>query len=131
ARALVHPSTPPFSVPTTNSFSLIDIAPIENTFSITGVGNRKFTFKRRQVPLTAGCLSSVYRSQGQTSRKIIIDIRRPPGNKLDTAAVYLALFKATGRDDMNMLFPITFEDLNRPPNQDVVAIVNYLGRIDR
>ncbi|CAN0289749.1 unnamed protein product, partial [Hapterophycus canaliculatus] len=39
---------------------------------ITGVGNRKFTFKRRQVPLTAGCLSSVYRSQGQTLRKIIL-----------------------------------------------------------
>ncbi|CAN0166602.1 unnamed protein product [Scytosiphon promiscuus] len=77
------------------------------------------------------CLSSVYRSQGQTLRKTILDIRRPPGNKLDTAAMYVALSRATGLDDINMLFPITLEDLNRPPNQDVVAIVNYLGRLDR
>ncbi|CAN0287289.1 unnamed protein product, partial [Scytosiphon promiscuus] len=73
---------------------VIAVAPVEKTFSITGVGNRKFTFKRRQVPLTAGCLSSVYRSQRQTSRKIILDIRRPPGNKLDTAAVYVSLSRA-------------------------------------
>ncbi|CAN0244057.1 unnamed protein product, partial [Hapterophycus canaliculatus] len=94
---------PPFSVTTTNSFSLIAIAPIEKTLPITGVGNRKSNFKRRQVPLTAGCLSSVYRSQGQASRKIMLDIRRPLGNKLDTAAVYVALSRATGLDNINML----------------------------
>ncbi|CAM9812558.1 unnamed protein product, partial [Scytosiphon promiscuus] len=110
---------------------VIAIAPVEKTFSITGVGNRKITFKRRQVPLTTGCLSSVYRSQGKTLWEIRLDIRRPPGNKLDTAAVCVALSRATGLDDINMLFPITLEDLNRPPNQDVVAIVNYLGRLDR
>ncbi|CAM9627955.1 unnamed protein product [Hapterophycus canaliculatus] len=109
---------------------VIAIAPREKSFSIKCVGNRIFTFKRQQVPFTAGCLSSVYRSQGQTLRKIILDIRRPPGSKLDTAAVYVALSRATGLDDINMLFPITLEDLNRPRNQDVVAIVSYLRRLD-
>ncbi|CAN0604804.1 unnamed protein product, partial [Ectocarpus sp. 12 AP-2014] len=57
---------------------VIAVAPVERKFTIMGINKGKFTFKRRQIPLTAGCLSSVYRSQGQTMRKIILDIRRPP-----------------------------------------------------
>ncbi|CAN0088949.1 unnamed protein product, partial [Ectocarpus fasciculatus] len=88
------------------------------------------TFKRRQIPLTAGCLSSDDRSQGQTMRKIILDIRRPPGHAMDCAAVYVALSRATGLDDLNLLFPVTLQDLNQPQNPNVVAIVNYLHRLD-
>lgn len=45
---------------------VIAVAPIERTFTIEGRNKRNFTIKRRQLPLTAGGLSSVYRSQGQT-----------------------------------------------------------------
>ncbi|CAN0250884.1 unnamed protein product, partial [Ectocarpus sp. 8 AP-2014] len=57
---------------------VIAFAPVEKPFTVVGIGKRKFTIRRRQVPLTAGCLSSVYRSQGQTMRTIILDIRNPP-----------------------------------------------------
>ena len=47
---------------------VVAFAPIEKPFTVVGIAKRKFTIRRRQVPLTAGCLSSVYRSQGQTMR---------------------------------------------------------------
>ncbi|CBJ33415.1 conserved unknown protein [Ectocarpus siliculosus] len=109
---------------------VIAVAPVERKFTIVGINKRKFTFKRRQIPLTAGCLSSVYRSQGQTMPKIILDIRRPPGHAVDCAAVYVALSRATGLGDLNLLFPVTLQDLNQPQNPDIVAIVNYLHRLD-
>ena len=109
---------------------VVAFAPVEKNFSIEGVGKRKFTFKRRQLPLTAGCISSVFRSQGQTMRNIILDIRRPPGPKMDSAAVYVALSRATSLGAINMLFPITLDDLNQPPDRDVLAIIGYLERLD-
>ncbi|CAM9507277.1 unnamed protein product, partial [Ectocarpus sp. 12 AP-2014] len=109
---------------------VVAFAPVEKPFSIVGIGKRKFTIRRRQLPLTAGCLSSVYRSQGQTMRTIILDIRNPPGNRMDPAAVYVALSRATCLEDLYLLFPVTLEDLNKPRNKDVVALVEYLERLD-
>ncbi|CAN0458965.1 unnamed protein product, partial [Ectocarpus fasciculatus] len=82
---------------------VVAFAPIEKPFTVVGIAKRKFTIRRRQVPLTAGCLSSVYRSQGQTMRNIILDIRNPPGNKMDPAAVYVALSRATCVEDIYLL----------------------------
>ncbi|CAN0523223.1 unnamed protein product, partial [Ectocarpus sp. 12 AP-2014] len=82
---------------------VVAFAPVEKPFSIVGIGKRKFTIRRRQLPLTAGCLSSVYRSQGQTMRTIILDIRNPPGNRMDPAAVYVALSRATCLEDLYLL----------------------------
>ena len=53
---------------------VVAFAPVEKNFTIEGVGKSKFTFKRRQLPLTAGCMSSVFRSQGRTMRNIVLDI---------------------------------------------------------
>ena len=43
----------------------IRVAPDEKQ-SIIGVNKQTFTFTRNQLPLTDGCLSSVYGSQGKT-----------------------------------------------------------------
>eukprot|EP00752_Nemacystus_decipiens_P017326 g15522.t1 len=110
---------------------VIAIAPVEKEFTIVGVGKREFTIRRRQLPLTAGCVSSVFRSQGQTMPKIMLDIRRPPGTAMDPAAVYVALSRATSLDALNLLFPVTLEDLNQPPDKDILALVNYLEQLDR
>ena len=110
---------------------VVAIAPVEKEFTIEGIGKRKFIFKRRQLPLTAGCVSSVFRSQGQTMPKIILDIRPPPGTGMDPAAVYVALSRATSLEALNLLFPVTLEDLNQPPDRDILAIINYLHRLDK
>ncbi|CAB1108780.1 unnamed protein product [Ectocarpus sp. CCAP 1310/34] len=63
--------------------------------------------------------------------KIILDIRPPPGTGMDPAAVYVALSRATSLDALNLLFPVTLEDLNQPPDRDILAIINYLHRLDK
>lgn len=45
---------------------VIAVAPTEKTFYVTAKNSRKYSVKRKQLPLTPGCLSSVYRSQGLT-----------------------------------------------------------------
>ena len=42
---------------------VIRVFPVERQFAIIGVNQWKFTFTRNQLSLTAGCLSSVCRSQ--------------------------------------------------------------------
>ncbi|CAB1117516.1 unnamed protein product [Ectocarpus sp. CCAP 1310/34] len=61
---------------------VVAIAPVEKECTIEGIGKGKFIFKRRQLPLPAGCVSSVFRSQGQTMPKIILDIHPPPGTAM-------------------------------------------------
>ncbi|CAB1114874.1 unnamed protein product [Ectocarpus sp. CCAP 1310/34] len=39
---------------------VVAFGPVERNFVLTGNNGRKFTIKRRQLPLTSGCLSSVY-----------------------------------------------------------------------
>ncbi|CAM9906537.1 unnamed protein product, partial [Hapterophycus canaliculatus] len=82
---------------------VIAVASIEKTLSVVGIAKRRFTIRRRQVPLTAGCLSSVYRSQGHTMRSIILDIRDPPRNRIDSAAIHVVLSRATCLEDLYLL----------------------------
>ena len=104
---------------------MVAFAPVEKEFVIEGVGKRKFHINRRQLPLTAGCVSSVFRSQGQTMTKVILDMRPSPRTAMDPAAVYVALSRATCLDALNLLFPLTLDDLNQPPDRDILAIIAY------
>lgn len=45
---------------------VIAVGSVDKTFTVIGVNQRMFKFKRTQVPLTAGSLSSVYRAQGES-----------------------------------------------------------------
>lgn len=109
---------------------VIAIGPVEKNFKVVGTDKRELVIKRRQLPLTAGCSSSVHLSQGQTMRNIILDIRIPPGNRMDSAASYLALSRATCLEDLYLLFLVTLVDLNKLPNKGVLALLDYLNRLD-
>ena len=45
---------------------VISVVPMPKNFTVAGTNDRSYTIRRHQLPLPAGCLSSVYRSQGQT-----------------------------------------------------------------
>ena len=59
---------------------VVAFAPIEKNFTIEGVGKRKFTFKRRQLPLTAGCihLYSVVKVRRCATSSSTSDVRQGP-----------------------------------------------------
>ncbi|CAN0089008.1 unnamed protein product, partial [Laminaria digitata] len=56
-----------------------------------------------QVPLSLGILSSVYRAQGETIAKLVLDIRKPVDGSMDSAAVYVALSRATDASKLFLL----------------------------
>ena len=63
-------------------------------------------------------------------RRIILGIRKPPGPRIDPASSYVALSRATSLDDIHLLFPVNLTDLTRPRNQDVVAFIEFLQRLE-
>ncbi|CAB1100401.1 unnamed protein product [Ectocarpus sp. CCAP 1310/34] len=120
------------------------VGPVERNFSIVITKTkRKFTFSRKQVPLTAGCLSALGSDYIASSclyhpilshcvslRRIILDLQKPPQPLVDPASSYLALSRATYLEDLYLLFPVTLEDLSRPRNKDVVALIEFLHRLE-
>lgn len=60
----------------------------------------------------------------------MLDIRKPPGH-MDAAATYVALSRATCLENIYLLFPVTLRDLNRPRNKDVVALIEFLQRLEQ
>lgn len=45
---------------------VIAVVPVQKNFTVPGMNGRTYTIRRQQLPLTPGCLTSVYRSQGMT-----------------------------------------------------------------
>jgi len=84
-----------------------------------------------QVPLSLGILSSVYRAQGETIPKLVLDIRKPVDGYMDSAAVYVALSRATDASKLFLLSPVTLDDLTHPQDDDVAAMIDYLERLDK
>lgn len=50
---------------------------------------------------------------------------------MDPAATYVALSRATCLENLYLLFPVTLRDLTRPRNKDVVALIDFLHRLEK
>lgn len=62
---------------------------------------------------------------------LILDIRDPVDDKIDPAAIYVALSSATVvLEDLYLLFPVRLKQVTQPRNGDVVAMLAYLQRLD-
>ncbi|CAM9575353.1 unnamed protein product, partial [Laminaria digitata] len=109
---------------------VIGCCSVERNFSIVGSHKRKFTFSRTQIPLSVGILSSVYRAQGETIAKLVLDLRKPVDGNMDSAAVYVALSRATDASRLFLLSPVSLDDLTHPQDADVAAQIAYLERLD-
>lgn len=109
---------------------VIGCCPVKRNFAIVGTHKRKFTISRTQVPLSVGILSSVYRAQGETIDKLVLDLRKPVDGNMDSAAIYVALSRATDASRLFLLSPVSLEDITHPQDADVAAHIDYLERLD-
>lgn len=75
--------------------------------------------------------SFIFRAHCRFSSRILLDVRKPPTGKVDSASPYVAFSRATKLEDVFLLFPVTIRDLNRPRDADVVALIECLQRLDR
>ncbi|KAG8732883.1 hypothetical protein FRC10_000549 [Ceratobasidium sp. 414] len=61
---------------------VVPIVPIEQGYEILLKGDKRKWVLRRQLPMTAAYMFTDYRAQGQTIRRVIVDIPRPPLGEL-------------------------------------------------
>ncbi|CAM9552069.1 unnamed protein product, partial [Laminaria digitata] len=109
---------------------VIGCCPVKRNLFIVGTHMRKFTISRTQVPLSVGIISSVYRAQGETIAKLVLDLRKPVDGNMDSAAVYVALCRASDASRLFLLSLVSLEDLTHPQDADVAAQIDYLERLD-
>ncbi|KAF8607005.1 hypothetical protein BDV93DRAFT_604303 [Ceratobasidium sp. AG-I] len=58
---------------------------------------------RRQLPITAAYAFTDYLSQGQTIKRAIVEIARPPSGGPTPFNAYVALFRSSGREIIRLL----------------------------
>lgn len=82
---------------------VLPIVPMEAKYDLPQLDNKTKRVTRRQLPITSAYAFTDYRSQGQTIKKVIVDIGRPPSGALTPFNVYVALSRSSGRDTIRLL----------------------------
>ncbi|CAK5266163.1 unnamed protein product [Mycena citricolor] len=86
---------------------VLPIQPAKTTYLVkswlSGGTSVNKTITRRQYPLTGAYAFTDYRSQGQTLKRVIVDIAMPPTGGLSLFNVYVALSRSSGRETIRLL----------------------------
>lgn len=82
---------------------VIPIVPIARKFNLPAKKGKTRRATRRQLPITAAYAFTDYRSQGQTIKRVIADIARPPSGGLTPFNAYVALSRSSGRETIRLL----------------------------
>lgn len=88
----------------------------------------KITVKRRALPLVPAFSITTHKSQGQTLRKIIVDLVLPPG-PTELASVYVPLSRVKRLQDLVILRPFQLEVLQLKPSKAQLEELNRLDMI--
>ena len=86
--------------------------------------------RKRQLPLTPAYSFTDYRSQGQTIQNIIIDIGNPPSGTLTPFNIYVALSRARGRNQIQLLRDFDDKLLTKHPSEYLRLEDERLGDLE-
>jgi hypothetical protein len=84
--------------------SLIPIFPSEVAFNIHYRNNISMMVCRRQYPLCAAYAVTDHKVQGQTIKRVIVDIGPTKRFPVDPFAAYVALLRGRGQDSIRLLW---------------------------
>lgn len=84
--------------------------------------------KRKTLPLIPAYSITTHKSQGQTLRKIAIDLNMPPGI-VEVASAYVPLSRVQQLTDLVILQDFNISALQVKPSKGQLAEINRLGRI--
>ncbi|EUC62460.1 ATP-dependent DNA helicase pif1, putative, partial [Rhizoctonia solani AG-3 Rhs1AP] len=76
---------------------------------------------RRQLPITAAYAFTDYRARGQTIKKVIVDIARPPSGALTPFNAYVALSRSSGAATIRLLRDFDDALFQQPPSHELEA----------
>ncbi|THU91722.1 hypothetical protein K435DRAFT_673567, partial [Dendrothele bispora CBS 962.96] len=95
-----------------------------------GEAKYKKTISRMQFPMTAAYGFIDYRAQGQTINPVIVDIATPPSAGLTQTAVYVALLRSSGRENIRLLRDFDEEVLQDGVEPELMEEDDRLERLD-
>ena len=88
------------------------------------------SIKRTQFPLTLAYASTIYKVQGKTLKKIIIDLKKPTYSKYHDAFIYVALSRVKSIEDILILRDFDKAILKRKVSQDLIIEMKRLDNIE-
>lgn len=92
-------------------------------------GQKKFlSIKRRALPLVPAYCITTHKSQGQTLKKVVIDLKLPTETE-DIAAVYVPLSRVKRLDDSAILRHFEYKTLLIKPSKSQAAELERLDKL--
>ncbi|CAF3356291.1 unnamed protein product [Rotaria socialis] len=88
----------------------------------------KIVIKRKALPLIPAYSITTHKSQGQTLRKIFVDLVTPPG-PVEVASFYVPLSRVKRLDDLLIVRPFNFSSLQVKPTAAQMEELNRLNKI--
>jgi hypothetical protein len=104
--------------------NIVPIVPISRSFDyiheIEGPQySKKFSIKKRQIPLSPAFCLIDYKGQGETFNNLIVDFSKPPDrNPLTMHNIYVTLSRLRSSEGLVLLRDITIEDLQKAKYRD-------------
>ncbi|CAE6416282.1 unnamed protein product [Rhizoctonia solani] len=100
---------------------VVPIFPMTRKYEISRKQGKPAQVTRRQLPITAAYAFTDYRAQGQTIKKVIVDIARPPSGGLTPFNAYVALSRSSGTRTIRLLRDFDDALFQQPPSHALAA----------
>ena len=88
----------------------------------------KISIKRKALPLIPAYSITTHKSQGQTLRKIFVDLVTPPGS-IEVASIYVPLSRVKRLEDLLIMRPFELSSLQVKPTAAQLQELNRLDKI--
>lgn len=112
---------------------MIPIEPIVCSFDIRTKVKGKLTTKRvqrRQLPVSSTYAFTDYRAQGRTIPYVLVDLARPPSDRLSQFNLHVALSEISGRDTITPLWGFDDEFFLQPYKSPILEEKDRLKQMD-
>ncbi|KAG9075438.1 hypothetical protein FS749_012901, partial [Ceratobasidium sp. UAMH 11750] len=76
---------------------------MRSSFQVALPNRSKATIRREQLPLAPAYAFADYRAQGQTLRRVIVDIAKPPTGGLTQFNAYVSMSRSQTREYLRLL----------------------------
>ena len=90
-----------------------------------------FAMHRRQLPMTPAYVFTEYRAQGQTIRKVVVDIANTPNGEISLFNAYVALSRSRGRETIRLLRKYDPNLFKKELPHDLIREDERLERLDQ
>ena len=94
---------------------------------VTMPDGSKLSIRQQQYALTGGYAFTDIKSQGQTIKYLIIDLRNTPTGKISPFSAYIALLQSRGRGTIRLLSNFDDTLFRTHPNADLEAKMQRLS----